>query len=122
MHVNGSFYGYTLEDTYRGQLEHVTDKIDGKTAIPVGTYTVSITHSNRFHKDLPLLANVPRFSGVRIHGGNSAADTLGCILLGAATNHVDNVSNCAALVQGITDLIRKAGTATIQIINQNAVV
>ncbi len=57
-------------------------KIKGKTAIPEGRYPVVVTKSPRFKQWLPLLVNVPQFSGIRIHAGNSAKDTQGCILLG----------------------------------------
>lgn len=70
------FTCYTLEDAVR------EEKIPGKTAIPPGVYEVVVNYSNRFKKMLPLLINVPNFSGVRIHSGNVAQDSSGCILLG----------------------------------------
>lgn len=77
---------YTLED----RLREV--KIPSETCIPAGKYEVVFSYSNRFHKFLPLLLNVPGFVGVRIHAGNTAKDTDGCILLGfsKAENIVTN--------------------------------
>ena len=74
--IEGKHECYTLEDTVRER------KIYGQTAIPRGLYKVIITPSVRFKRDMPLLQNVPGYDGVRIHAGNTAADTEGCILLG----------------------------------------
>lgn len=76
LYVDGLFECYTLEDVVRNK------KIYGETAIPAGSYHVKITQSPRFKRELPLLLNVPGFEGVRIHPGNSAQDTEGCILVG----------------------------------------
>ena len=78
LYMDGHYLCDTLEDTVRP----AGIKIAGKTAIPAGTYRVKKTMSPRFKKILPEILNVPGFSGVRIHAGNRAADTDGCLLLG----------------------------------------
>lgn len=87
--VNGGYRCFTLEDPVR------KEKIYGQTAIPSGTYPVVVTFSPHFKRDLPLLLNVPNYEGVRIHPGNTSADTLGCILVGM-TKGADRVNNSVA--------------------------
>lgn len=72
-----AFKCFTLEDPVRDGL-----KIYGRTAIPDGTYEVDITMSARFKRFMPILRNVPGFEGIRIHTGNTARNTEGCILVG----------------------------------------
>jgi hypothetical protein len=82
--VDGNFECWVCEDTMREQPGQPVSawKVPGKTAIPAGAYAVDITMSARFGRDLPLLVNVPGFTGIRIHPGNTAADTDGCLLPG----------------------------------------
>jgi len=79
-------YGcYSLEDILRGDGDPATVsqwKQKGKSAIPFGTYKVRKTWSKKFGRDAWELLNVAGFAGIRIHAGNTAADTEGCILLG----------------------------------------
>jgi hypothetical protein len=51
-------------------------------AIPAGTYKFIIAYSPVHGRLLPLLINVPDFTGVEIHIGNWPKDTKGCILVG----------------------------------------
>ena len=99
--INGEFFCYTLEDTDRYLTQDMSldeiksKKVYGKTAIPKGVYTVDMNTVSPKFKDrewakpydgkLPRLVGVPGYEGVLIHVGNTAEDTLGCILVGA--NH-----------------------------------
>lgn len=85
--LNGNFICFTLEDVCRPDGV----KIKGETAIPKGDYDLIINHSNRFNRLMPLIYNCPdlsvinysqKWTGIRIHPGNSNADTDGCILVG----------------------------------------
>lgn len=91
LYINGSYVCDTLEDYDR--LYYGKKKVKGKTAIPCGRYEVILNnYSPRFgakepYKSVcggcvPLINNVPDFSGVRIHIGNTAGDTDGCPLVG----------------------------------------
>lgn len=79
--INGEFECYTLEDTDRN-LESGGEKIYGKTAIPKGVYDMRLSMSYRFKEVMPEILNVPQFEGIRIHKGNTSADTDGCVLVG----------------------------------------
>jgi hypothetical protein len=93
--INGEFECFTLEDMVR-ELPGVRVaawKVVSQTAIPTGTYNVAIDMSQRFGREMPHILDVEDFDGVRIHSGNTSADTEGCILIGQARNGPDEVIN-----------------------------
>lgn len=88
MSLNGEYFCDTLEDTDRGlnstmsSDEILSKKRKGITAIPTGKYDVILSFSPRFKRVLPLLLSVKGYEGVRVHAGNTAEDTEGCLLVG----------------------------------------
>ena len=89
--VDGAFFCYTLEDRDR-KLEDGGKKEYGKTCIPRGTYDVVVDYSPKRNMEVPWLKNVPGFTDVQIHIGNTPEDSLGCILVGS-TKGKDFVGN-----------------------------
>lgn len=84
-------------------------KIAGETAIPVGTYEIVLSYSNRFKKVLPELLNVPHFLGIRIHTGNSSKDTDGCLIPGTWDGRtVDWVSSSKVAYDKLLKYIQSA--------------
>lgn len=78
--INNTTFCSTIEDEPKSKKEM------HKTAIPSGKYEVVINWSNRFKMYMPLLLSVPHFEGIRIHSGNTAEDSSGCILVGVFYN------------------------------------
>lgn len=113
LYINGTRICETLEDEDRGLQEFNPietirkKKIKGETAIPIGTYQVSWTYSPRFKKMLPLLNGVPGYEGIRIHSGNKAKDTEGCILCGRNTE-VGTVTNSRYWTNKVNAMIEEA--------------
>jgi len=116
--VDGEYFCYTLEDVVRP----TGLKVHGETAIPEGEYEVTITVSPKFKREMPLLLGVEGFEGVRIHTGNSAADTHGCILVGKEKYSDTRIGNCAViyneLFSKIKEAIKQGEEVTLEIINQ----
>lgn len=96
---NNQFECNTLEDTCRrrdlngNNILDPNEKVWGETAIPAGRYEIKMQWSAHFQRDMPHLQNVPNFSCIMIHWGNSPKDTLGCILVGSKTNNPDFVAH-----------------------------
>lgn len=105
LYVDREHIADTLEDRVRPEGE----KIYGKTAIPEGTYEMVLSYSPRFKKILPEILNVPNFTGIRIHCGNSSADSSGCILVGTWDGEKEDwVSDSKVAFNKLMSLLQKA--------------
>ena len=104
--IDGEYFCDTLEPTWR-DYAHGGRKIAGRSAIPEGRYAVVISWSPKFRKWLPILLGVPNFSGIRIHAGNTADDTEGCILVGQ-NRIVGNVLDSALWLYRLKQRITEA--------------
>ena len=102
--IDGVFTCWTLEDVVREV------KIPGETAIPAGRYAVRLSLSQRFQKLLPEILAVPGFAGIRIHAGNTQADTAGCLLVGRV-RAVDRVEESKLALMHVMEQLRRATTA-----------
>lgn len=109
--IDGEFFCHTLEDEIRADGV----KVYGKTAIQAGEYKLILTMSNRFKRLMPLLVDVPDFSGVRLHGGNTSKDSHGCPLIAFNT---DYVKIWGTAERSLTKLLKDSGEDhTIEIKN-----
>lgn len=115
---------YTLEDEVR-EIHGVPVsewKIKGATAIPAGRYKVTLEHSPRFGPDTLTVHDVPGFTHIRMHAGNTEADTDGCPLLGMEVDPrgiVGGTSRQAVkLVQYVVaDAIKRGETVWLNVLN-----
>jgi len=86
--IDGIYLCDTMEDKVRDfnqdgdLLDPGEKKVYAETAIPYGRYNVDLTMSPKFKRLLPLVMDVRHFTGIRIHRGNTAKDSAGCILPG----------------------------------------
>jgi len=129
--TTGSFYINdkkmcdTLEDPVREK------KIYGRTAIPEGTYKVQLVHGGKLdkrykdrypdiHKGMLHVIDVPNYTGILIHGGATAEDTLGCLIVGE-DDGADKVKNSGKAYKKIypiiAEAILKGEEVTIEYIN-----
>lgn len=101
--VDGVFECYTLEDALRWPGQKIPDR----TAIDPGVYNVVVDFSDRFQREMPHVMDVPNFTGIRIHPGNTDADTSGCVLVGKEYGE-DRVNESRAAFDPLFGKIRGA--------------
>jgi hypothetical protein len=117
LYCDNDYLCYVLEDRVREvEGRPVTEwKVQNETAIPKGTYRVVIDYSNHFGKELPHILDVPGFTGVRIHSGNSSKDTEGCLLVGTGWAGTDWISGSKEAFDSLFPKLKSATDITITI-------
>jgi hypothetical protein len=89
----------------------------GETAIPTGHYEVEITYSPKYKRMMPEIKDVKGFSGIRIHSGNTAKDTLGCLIVGKNTV-VGMVTDSRKTYYKLFEILKGQKNITIDIIGK----
>lgn len=120
--INGTFICHTLEDKDRdltssmsvGEIKNI--KVAKKTAIPLGSYRVTVTPTGLTgvgervisgQKQLPLINAVKGYEGIRIHVGNNATATEGCLLVGM-TKGTDMIGDSRTALNIVFNTIQTA--------------
>jgi len=128
----------TIEDKVRdlnknGKFDNGEKKISGQTAIPYGTYEITMNvvspkfsdfnkypYARQYRGYMPRLLNVSEFDGVLIHPGATALSSAGCIIVGrnTAVGRVTDSQQCwHSLMQNYFLPAKKTGEKiTIEII------
>jgi len=91
--IDDTFECFTLEDQYQEK------KVYGETCIPEGTYKIELRTEGGFHqryakkfdfhKGMLHILDVPEFTWILIHIGNTDENTAGCLLVGDTQQDLD---------------------------------
>ena len=114
LYIDGVYFCDTLEDKVR-KITPDDPKVYGETAILSGIYEVVINWSPRFKCMMPLLLKVAHFVGIRIHWGNIAKDTEGCILVGE-NKEKGKVLNSKVTYNKLMTILKGANNITIEVV------
>jgi hypothetical protein len=126
LYVDGEYFCDTLEDADRGltqamPLEEIRrKKVAHETAVPTGVYRVIVNLSPAKRRMLPRLLDVPGFSGILIHRGNSKRDSSGCILVGENKikgKVINSRQYERRLVEILTEAQERGGEIRMEIVN-----
>ena len=110
--VLDTFFTLEPKDRFLDQNGGV-GKIEGMTAIPCGNYE-AIFHTSPKFGECIWVQNVPWFSEILIHVGNTAKDTKGCILVGMSSD-VLGVKDSKTALKKMLDILKGKGKITVEI-------
>jgi len=120
LYIDGVFECFTLEDKDRELedsmlLNEINEKkVFGKTAVPRGTYKVTVSTTGIIPdvgqrlingtKQLPGIDPVKGYAGIRIHVGNKATHTEGCLLCGRSKD-INSIGESRLALNNVFDKI-----------------
>lgn len=104
LYIDGKFFCFVLEDVVREDGV----KVYGETAIPAGTYRITVNWSNRFKRRLIYVHAVPMFEGIRIHPGLNEKHTHGCLLVSRKLNPDHTLARDRQCTEILTQLVDEA--------------
>lgn len=101
LYFNGGLVCYTMENAAK--------------AIPTGLYLVQNSMSPKFKRELPIVFNagVSSSRGIRIHRGNTAKDSQGCILVGMGRDVKNSFITESALAETMITMLCRNVTELI---------
>lgn len=90
--------------------QKICDTLENKPyLIPELMYRVQVTQSPKFRRPLPEICSVPGRSGIRMHVGNTAKDSTGCVLVGVrCSNGLRDSSKTEKLVTDMLNQIQQS--------------
>lgn len=133
--INDVYFCDTVEDKDRGLTSSMSEeeiqkiKVKGETAIPTGTYVVTLKiKSPKYSKSItwdaynggymPRLLNVKGFLGILIHSGNTPEQSEGCVLVGkkgTAGSVYNSLNTFKSLYEKLKEASDKGEQITINI-------
>ncbi len=132
LYIDGKYFCDTIEDVDRGLLDSMplseikAKKIPSKTAIPRGTYKITLdVVSPKYSKrdyyikvckgKVPRILNVKGFEGILLHTGNSEESSAGCIILGENKVKGKVINSRVTFEKFYKELLKDKDNITIEI-------
>ena len=120
--IDNKYFCDIIEDKDRGLYQYMNIKeisklkVKDQTAIPYGIYRVRISMSPKYKKEMPEILNVPGFTGIRIHSGNTAEDSSGCLIVGEKNGPGNKVLNSRITFNRLMNKIKECEDIEIEIV------
>ncbi|MBR1733110.1 MAG: hypothetical protein IJ729_05160 [Alloprevotella sp.] len=101
----------TCPDTPQGRACGCAGKVYAQTAVPAGCYRLTFRQSPKFGRKMLALLDVPHFIGILMHGGRTAKDSAGCVLVGinSRKGELTGSKECLAALEATAKALERRG-------------